>query len=109
MSDKTEEFGQAPSEPHDEYGRAVKYAYDVSEQSVDKRNWKVVSDKPLSEETVEQIYRQVSEFKDNTTEDVSEYASELEGTEVKVAVTFEYTDFGDDCDVMVSDVYEEEA
>ena len=23
MSDKTEEFGQAPSEPHDEYGRAV--------------------------------------------------------------------------------------
>ena len=23
MSDKTEEFGQAPNEPHDEYGRAV--------------------------------------------------------------------------------------
>ena len=23
MSDKTEEFGQAPSEPHDEYGRPV--------------------------------------------------------------------------------------
>ena len=87
---------------------AKKYAYDVSEQSVDKRNWKVVSDKPLSEETVEQIYTEVSEL-NNTTEDVSEYASELEGTEVKVAVTFEYTDFGDDCDVMVSDVYEEKA
>ena len=79
------------------------YAYDITEQSVDVRRFKVVSDNPLDEETVSQIYMEVSEFKDNTTEDVSEYASELEGTEVKVAVTFEYTDFGDDCQV---DVFE---
>ena len=85
------------------------YAYDITEQSVDVRRFKVVSDKPLNEETVEEIYRQVSECKDNTTEDVSEYASELEGTKVKATTTFKYTDFGDDCQVDVSDVYEEEA
>ena len=85
------------------------YAYDITEQSVDVRRFKVVSDKPLNEETVEEIYRQVSECKDNTTEDVSEYASELEGTEVRATTTFEYTDYGDDCQVNISDVYEEEA
>tara|TARA_R100001244_G_scaffold90907_1_gene68935 strand:+ start:172 stop:459 length:288 start_codon:yes stop_codon:yes gene_type:complete len=84
------------------------YAYDITEQSVDVRRFKVVSDKPLNEETVEEIYRQVSECKDNTTEDVSEYASELEETKVRATTTFEYTDFGDDCQVDVSDVYEEE-
>ena len=86
---------------------AKKYAYDVSEQSVDKRYWTVVSDKPLSKENVEEIYTQVLEFKENNTEDVSGYATMLQGTEVKVTATFKYTEFGDDCDVMVSDVYEE--
>ena len=85
------------------------YAYDITEQSVDVRRFKVVSNKPLDEETVSQIYMEVSEFKDNTTEDVSEYASELEGTKVKATTTFKYTEFGDDCQVDVSDVYEEKA
>jgi len=85
------------------------YAYDITEQSVDVRRFKVVSDKPLDEETVSQIYMEVSEFKDNTTEDVSESASELEGTKVRATTTFEYTNFGDDCQVDVSDVYEEKA
>ena len=84
------------------------YAYDITEQSVDVRRFKVVSDKPLSEETIQQIYTEVSEL-DNTTEDVSEYASELEETKVRATTTFEYTDFGDDCQVNISDVYKEEA
>ena len=34
MSDKTEEFGQAPSEPHDEYGRPVKARKITEEESL---------------------------------------------------------------------------
>ena len=81
------------------------YSYGVLEQSVDIRKYRVVSDNPLDEETIRKIYMEVSRSKDNTTEDVSEYASELEGTGVKVTVTFEYTDFGDDCQVDVADLH----
>ena len=34
MSDKTEEFGQAPNEPHDEYGRPVKARKITEEESL---------------------------------------------------------------------------
>ncbi len=86
-----------------------KYAYDITEQSVDIRHFKVVSNKPLDHETLSQIYMEVDFFPDNTTEDVSEYASRLEGVEVKATTTFQYTYYGDDCQLDISDAYEEEA
>ena len=80
------------------------YSYGVLEQSVDIRKYRVISDKPLDEETIRKIYMEVSESKDNTTEDVSKYASELEGKNVNATTTFRYTEFGDDCQVDISDL-----
>jgi hypothetical protein len=79
------------------------YSYSVLEQSMDIRKYRVVSDKPLDEETIRKIYMYASELEGEN--DVSEYASELEGENVKATTTFRYTEFGDDCQVEVADLH----
>ena len=79
------------------------YSYGVLEQSMDIRKYRVVSDKPLDEETIRKIYMYASELEGEN--DVSEYASELEGENVKATTTFRYTEFGDDCQVEVADLH----
>jgi hypothetical protein len=80
------------------------YVYDVTEQSVDVRRYRVESDSPLSKEILRSIYHDVVLTHSNS-RDTSKLASIVGGNEVKTTSTFLGTEYGDDCQTEISNVY----
>ena len=66
--------------------KAMKYEYQAKEQTVDTRVWTIESDRQLTEEEVDAIYRK-------RCDDMNEG---IPTTREDVRVTFEGTDYGDD-------------
>jgi len=76
----------------------MKYEYTVEEQSVDIRTFKVVSDKPLSDEKINEYYP-IASFNEHTV-----YTADYNP---KVTVQYEGTEYGDDSQVKITQINKE--
>jgi len=76
----------------------MKYEYTVEEQSVDIRTFKVVSDKPLSDEKINEYYPTAS---------FNERSVHTADYNPKVTVQYKGTEYGDDSQVKITQINKE--